>query len=48
MTPCQKLYIQEGTARRGESMQQSSATPPKKEKKKKKEKSTVYTNSDGF
>ena len=27
MTPCQKLYVQEGTARRSESMQQSSATP---------------------
>ena len=26
MTPCQKLQIQEGTARRSESMQQSSAT----------------------
>ena len=26
MTPCQKLYLQEGTARRIESMQQSSAT----------------------
>ena len=27
MTPCQNLYIQEGTAKRSESMQQSSATP---------------------
>ena len=26
MTPCQKLQIQEGTARRSESIQQSSAT----------------------
>ena len=27
MTLCQKLHVQEGTARRSESMQQSSATP---------------------